>query len=43
MMSDLDWQEAFDLYMQLQRKGLSSADFREAMDAYKANRAPKWG
>jgi enoyl-CoA hydratase/carnithine racemase len=43
MMSDLDWQEAFDLYMELQRKGLSSADFREAMDAYQANRMPKWG
>ncbi len=43
MMSDLDWQEAFDLYMDLQKKGLSSADFREAMDAYKANRAPQWG
>ncbi len=42
MMSDLNWQEAFDLYMELQRKGLSSEDFREAMDAYKANRPPQW-
>jgi len=43
MMSDMDWQEAMELYMELQRKGLSSADFREAMEAYKANRSPKWG
>ncbi|MGE0153374.1 MAG: enoyl-CoA hydratase/isomerase family protein [Reyranellaceae bacterium] len=42
LMPDMDWQEAFDLYMDLQRKGLDSADFREAMTAYKANRPPQW-
>ncbi len=42
LMPDMDWQEAFDLYMDLQRKGLDSADFREAMAAYKANRPPQW-
>lgn len=42
LMPDMDWQEAFDLYMDLQRKGLASADFREAMTAYKANRPPQW-
>jgi hypothetical protein len=26
----------------LQRKGLASDDFREAMTAYKANRPPQW-
>lgn len=42
MMPDLEWDSAFDLYMDLQKKGLQSADFREAMVAYKANRPPKW-
>jgi len=42
LMPDMDWQEAFDLYMDLQRKGLDSKDFREAMTAYKANRPPQW-
>ena len=42
LMPDMDWQEAFDLYMELQRKGLESKDFHEAMTAYKANRPPQW-
>ena len=42
LMPDMDWEEAFELYMELQRKGLDSADFREAMTAYKANRPPQW-
>jgi len=39
---DMDWQEAFDLYMGFQRKGLDSDDFREAMAAYREGRDARW-
>lgn len=41
--ADMDFDQAFALYMDLQRKGLKSADFAEAMAAYKVDRPPRWG
>jgi len=40
--ADMDWDEALSMYLDCQRQGLASADFAEAMSAYREKRAPKW-
>jgi len=37
-----DWQEANDYYIGQQKQGLASADFHEAMAAYREKREPRW-
>ncbi|MGE0875573.1 MAG: enoyl-CoA hydratase/isomerase family protein [Burkholderiales bacterium] len=40
--ADLGWEGAFATYMEHQKQGLASADFREAMSAYREKREPVW-
>lgn len=40
--AEQDWHGAFSTYMEYQKQGLASADFREAMAAYREKRAPAW-
>jgi enoyl-CoA hydratase/carnithine racemase len=40
--ADMDFDQAFDTYMNYQRQGLASADFAEAMAAYREKRTPVW-
>lgn len=39
---DHDYEEFFDLYMELQREAMSSEDFDEAMEALAEERDPEW-
>ena len=41
-LEDMDFDAAFGRYMEYQRRGLKSADFAEAMAAYREKRAPAW-
>jgi enoyl-CoA hydratase/carnithine racemase len=41
-LADMRFEEAFARYMEYQRQGLKSADFAEAMAAYREKRAPAW-
>lgn len=40
---DLEFDTFLERYMALQQEGYDSADFKEAIDAYNANRKPAWG
>jgi enoyl-CoA hydratase/carnithine racemase len=39
---DLDFESFFSLYKERQSRATGSADFREAMTAYRENRPPNW-
>ena len=39
---DLDFESFFSLYKEPQTQATGSADFREAMTAYRENRPPTW-
>jgi len=42
-MVGLDYEPALQRYLEHQRRGLASADFAEAMAAYREQRVPRWG
>jgi enoyl-CoA hydratase/carnithine racemase len=41
-MATMDYDQALGAYLAHQRKGLASADFAEAMAAYREGRSPRW-
>ena len=42
-MSTMDYSQALPAYLDYQRRGLASADFAEAMLAFREKRQPQWG
>ena len=40
--ADMDFEQALATYMDYQRQGMASADFAEAMAAYREKRTPNW-
>ena len=43
LVATADFEAALDIYLDLQRKGLASEDFAEAMRAYREKRDARWG